>query len=345
MSGKGGEMRALQAYLNLKKRADAGDPKAKAEIAKLVANPTAVARLKAIAAQATQAAQLISALTVAPTQVQGNEEEPIGSPDDIYDGDDIELAERVHRQLPPGSDSLDHKALLRKARASASAAVSQFMNTNPPSVFGAQLGQIVTVRSDDIAPKAVVNWQGEDAHTQPVTLTLTPVQVLPVNNAAAVAAAPYADIVFGTSAFSQTVRVDIGRGVQVTVSGASVAALVGLDVQSGFAIGMQIAGLLSFGNVSRNTRITRTINLGTIVSILPVNNAIPLFARDVQLVSADVTSTATVDVLDSAGNQLQQIKYASGDYSLRQPMPLASGAASITVTANGTFNLIFGMSF
>ncbi len=67
-------------------------------------------------------------------------------------------------------------------------------------------------------------------------------------------------------------------------------------------------------------------------------------AKAFSLQSADVTSTATVDVLDSAGTEVMQVKYAASSYLTTPFQPLPNEAATITVTANGTFQLIFELS-
>jgi hypothetical protein len=306
-------MRALKAYLELRKRATAGDPTAKAEIAKIAANPTAIAVLKHAAQSLHRTASAVQAIT----QVQGAaaaaaadvDDEQLDDESEIYSGDELDDADRAHRQLPPGSGDLEHKALLRKMKQVAAGQVAPLSNTNPSAVFNAGvLGNQATVSPGDL--QQVVNFQSDDSETTTLALVIAPVQQQvttdldfvsdPLLLGPVLGNRPYARVQFGNRGFSQFAYIDIGTGAQLTVSGSMVTVEVGLKVNPNIATAaMQLAGMISsFKPIMRTSPLTFTLYAddGGVVStnIYPV----PPFAKRVTFIKQNIADVVTLKFLN-----------------------------------------------
>ena len=342
----------LQEYLKLKKRADAGDPKAKAEMAKLLNNPQFVGALKQMASAkqaATSALALMtdSAAEEAAEDIIGAEEEA----ENLIAGDDLERADQVGRLLPPGSDSLDHKAALRSNKWKNLNDIAAFVRQNPPSILGGIPGNQATVSNGNViagdqgivTPVQVAVWQGSDEEATNITVTLGLVQppLRPFSLTPGVWR-PFAVLRFGTRGFQQAVEVDIAQGTQFTVSCSYANLSISLNVRqqprAPFAIlpggdvsTMSLSGMLSFREVTRTTNITRTHQVGNL-SASALHIPIPAFAQSVSFWRAPSASVSVQLFFEDIYHNTIYDFVLGATASMFDPIPIADGVMSISVT-------------
>jgi hypothetical protein len=292
----------LQAYLKLKAAAQKGDPRAKAELAKIERALTQAQQRSVALARVTAASEEAADLVVGATQ----------DADEVVRGDDLERADHVAQFLPPGSDSLDHKALLRNQKWSDLASVAPFSRTNPPSALAGTLGNITTVDYGQLV--TVAKWDGEVAETQPLTITIGPVffPIIPKSRVPAGTSPyrPFGQLTWGTRSVLATVNFDLGKGIQFTVGASSAVLSIGADplVPGDTPDTLpQLSGWLSFWPCVRTAPVTRTVIVNvptTGTGLLPI----PSFAkRLVGVYRVDPTVSIDIAFLDSAHNTVFDI--------------------------------------
>jgi hypothetical protein len=324
-----------KAFLALKRKADAGDPRAKAEMSKLLSSPQFKSALSQIKAAKSAALAMIdqTASDVA-EDVVGAEEEA----DDLISGDELERADHVGRLLPPGSDSLDHKAALRKHRLHNLTAVAPFVRSNiPPSAVGQMIGNQVQITSGDI--KDVARFVGTDEETTPITVLLG-LSELPVINAVSQTQDPvraFAVVQAGTKGFSIQFEVDIGLGCQFTINASSLYLRIGQPVGSPQGPSLPVtyvaSGMLSFLPPLRTKPITRTVYWDTTIGSNASSGrvVIPAFAKDVVVILGNAAHSAKVDFFDSQNNTVAEYAIATSTPQV-VPYPLPASAIAFAVT-------------
>lgn len=280
----------------------------------------------------------------------------------MYD-DEIAEADRVHHQLPPGSDSLDHKAMLRRMKQAASNAVAPLANTNPSAVFGAgMLGNQATVRPGEL--KQVVNYQAADSETTTMTLVIAPVQQqvttdkefvtnpLDLNGAGILGNRPYARVQWGNKGFSQAAFVDIGTGQQFTLSGTMLTIEVGLKINPNITTpSMQLAGMIaSFKPIMRTAPLTFTVYADDVIVAPPINiYPIPPFAKKVWFIKQTIGDVVTLNVINFAHSPPGVFEYQAGapiaaNTQMTDPIILPNDAVAISATnaaANAQGRFVF----
>lgn len=345
MSGKD-PMKALHAYLALKRRADSGDTRAKIELAKINTNPQARAALSGLAAAA-------KALTAANARhVMQAVDDVVGAADEAEEliaGDDLEASDHVAQNLPPGSDSLDHKAQLLKIKWRQLDQQASFARVNPPSVLKGTIGGQQVVRSDDGIALQVANWPGEDPETVPVSFTFAPVEQLSQHGfELATRAIPYGIIQFGTRGMMVKAEVDIGTGCQGTLSASAVTLQVALEpfVPTNLALQqpgiMKLAGMLSFHTIVRTAPLTRTryredhLGGGAFSSQIPV----PPFSKSVFLPGTGGAGLV-LDFMDVNESNIYSFTIPVG--GMIDPYPISDDIVFVRVNSQ-TGPVIFNLS-
>lgn len=329
------DKKLLTAVLDLQARASKGDPKAKEDLARITADPKAVLRIKAAAARVRKAAEFASALSALPEAVQGDEGEEI---EVVYGADEVDTADHVHSKMPFGSDSLDFKAALFKHRMSTLGAQAPFRRDNPPSILsgGSSLGNYQIVSSGE-DPKDVANWAGEDAETTCVSCTFAPVEYL-TQVSGSTSFRPFGTVRFGNRGFSAFAEVDVGLGVQFTVSASQVRLQVGMDpVSAALTIPgtMKLTGMVSgFKPIVRTAPITRTRYIDDVTGGTSVTVSIPPFSKEVWVYRTTTSAAMTVVVLDEATTPIYSVALAGGVVSL-DPIMLSNDAVYVQVVAPG----------
>ncbi len=284
------------------------------------------------------------------------------SDDELLDpfGDELDLAETVARENPT-ADQLQHFANLRGAKHSMLDAQAKFVRNNPVSVLNGSLGNQATVylgpqTAGVVArgtPVQVAQWQGDDAETVPVTISLGRVTVpVPAKALTYATKNPYALIQFGTRSSLLQMEVDIGLGCQFTVNASMVTVTVG---EEGVVFNPTIveepsilAGMLSFHPTARTQNITRTVNVaaGTPPSVI----TIPAFAKSLVVEKLSSTVACTISFQNNVAGSCGTFLLAAGVQQLT-PIQLPNDAVSLTITndATPTFNalarLIFNLGF
>lgn len=345
--GGGGKKKPIDpmaAYLRLKAAADRGDARAQAEMIKLQTLLTN--------------AQIDLAPPVQVSGMPDEDDDEADVIDRVRGMDPIEAYEHI-KQSMPYSDDLARKALLKKAYVASLGQEAAFVRTNPQSMMNGMLGNYAIVAAGD-DPTQVCNWTGIDAETQPVNITVAPVEQLVAGapeGLASTIARPFARIQFGTRGFSVSFDVDIGLGRQLVVGASSVIVQVGMDPvppSGGTAGEMKLAGMLSFRPTIRVTPVTRTVYVDVVTGAKTQTFPIPPFAQRVSWYFQNTAATLTqLEVQDINHGTLytEEITADAGGGGVIPNVELSSDAVFVKVHASGAGvldihgRLIFDLNF
>lgn len=352
-------MKALQAYLALKKRADAGDDKAKIELAKVTANPRAMLTLKHLAGQARAMVTALTAAHVIDTRADEAADDVLGAAEEaderISGGDELERADYLAQSLPPGSDTLDHKALLRRDKWKNLRGVAPFTRDTPPSALSSYMGGQATVLSAPTAeqdtPVEVAHWAGEDEESRAITVTVGPVDTSTAFDqfAGNAAVRAFGRILFGTKNILLPLEFDIGPlGRQFTVTCSQIRVLIGAEDFGNTQYQINVTGMISFRATEKSWPLYRTKYSSTINGGASEVINVPTFATNVTPFRTDNTVQITLEFIDTRGNTRYTIVVAAGAQQLT-PIPLAGDITRVKITNNSVATaifaeLIFGLS-
>jgi hypothetical protein len=315
MSNKDG-MKALQAFVALKQKADAGNPNAQAELQKLRTAFAGMAKFSATPSGVSAAA----------------------IEEAVYDGDALDDAEFIAQKME-GTDDLVRKSMLRKQTWANLDHVAPFVRSNvPPSVLAGTLGgQQTPTNATPIIQ--VANWAGlGNEETTSIGILACPVQQIDqqfVNQAFR----PFLRATFGTRGFSVALEADIGRGCQFNVSGAACTLEVGVEIGDNeyqTAGDMILAGMLSFSPVPPSTdhRITRTKYTGVLNAPGAEIVTVPPFAKSVVLTRAPLTAACDFLFTDQNGVLLYELDLA-GNQVFFDPIQLSNDVVAIQIQTAG----------
>lgn len=265
----------LKALQLLERAAQAGDPRAKAELKKLQ----------------------IAFLSAAAPTILGDDGDEIDSDIaigagalDYNRGDNLEIADRLLSGPLQHVDSLEAKAILMRHREAAQAKVAPWSNSNPPSASGAILGNQITLLPD--APEVeVARWTGADeVETGPVTVTLGYVQLNSLQTPGAIFAGqlrPIARVVWGTRGMVFTADIDLGTGAQLTITASTVSVRMLMPSKAGTTPGASIvcSAMISFKQCVRTAPLTNTVYVDGLAGggTQSADIAIPAFAKGVRI--------------------------------------------------------------
>lgn len=171
--------------------------------------------------------------------------------------------------------------------------IAPWTRHTPPSVMSALLGKQVAVKNDGVRVPCA-RWEGENAESQAVTVTVGPIEALVGDLGPTLI--PTAHLRWGTRDFSVSADVDIGQGFQLTLNCSSIY----LDLSSPLVAGdpaatLQMTGMLSFQPCVRTSPMTKTeiftLSNGTTSSRLNI----PKFAkRIIGFVREDATQVHSI---------------------------------------------------
>lgn len=345
----------------LKKKAATGDSHARAELDKLSRVLGMVTRARRQQEQQAMLQEQLMAQALA-ERIEGEAE---GEMTAQYTPDAFDFANQV-AQRAYNSDQLDRKVITRQEEWRNLDQRASFTRTNPPSALVGTLGNQATVRSGVSVQESERNaqvalWEGHDAETTPVTVTLGPVvgvglsaQQFPEVPGSPTGpwVFPYGIIQFGTRGFATNFEVDIGLGCQFTLTASMVSVQVALEPPpAGFPaddVSLNLAGMLSFGPTNRvPCPVTRT-RFVNVTTVAPVVVAIPAFAKRVWIVSTfgaapPAPATLRLDFLTSQGFILYTVPVAG--INLPDPIIIANGIYQVQLTATGGNNFVGGLIF
>lgn len=272
------------------------------------------------------------------------------APDDF---DDL-VRKRGEALKAAGGDDLAAGALLQDGHQSELQKQAPWVRANPPSSLRGILGSSVTlqvplrtVALDDVINSAptVAYWQGDDAETTCVTVTLgatTPARRLFSLVPASIR--PFAKVSFGTRSYLTSVLVDISNGTQFTVSGSQVTVQVALEPGTQTGVGADqpsftLFGMLSFQQVIRTVPLVRTISVDTGGGV----QVVPPFASRMWFIKDTLANAVTVTIADAYNNALYQFTSAA-NVQMTEPIPLSDDAVCVNVLGGATGKLIFELS-
>lgn len=203
---------------------------------------------------------------------------------------------------------------------------------NPPSAVGQVLGGQATLTSDlVISSRAVARWQGSDAETTPVAITLGMVTPLLPGGTAVVR--PFAYVRWGAYGFNYVAEVDIGLGRQLCVNASMVEVEVALDaLTAANAAQANIAATLSFRAPVRTSPLIRTRYLDSVAQNVAQTVVIPPFAvglLPVQMV--DTSGVLTLDFYDSSNTLRYTLSVPNGTQTAM--IPLTGDIVRLIVTS------------
>lgn len=214
-----------------------------------------------------------------------------------------------------------------------------FARTNPVSILNGILGNAALIASGETA-KMLVNWQGLDAETTPVAITLAVAAANPdlisTPGGTATSIKPYGIVQFGTGGFLVSVEVDIAQGCEFSVSGSQIAVSVAMDPQINTeAVAQQrVTAMLSFRSINRHSRLTRTryVPLLTAAAVSGYY-VIPVFAQDLIVLFDEPNLTSTISWYTQTGLALGVNRIAaSTTEQMKVPILVPKNAWGLTVT-------------
>lgn len=324
---------------NLQQKAAAGDPRAKALLAKTLA------AVRERMAQQEMLNQVESG-ALDHLLVQPGAEEVAGLDDDGNVRDELDVADDLLR-LNPTADDLSHKSSLKQHQKDAQASIAPHYNPNPSSVSKGTLGGQDRVPTGE--NRQVANWPGDDSETRPVSIVFAPVQQIGETPNEPPILRPFGIIQFGTRGFLTRAEVDIGLGCQFTVPASAVTLQVAMEPSTPPG-SMILAGMLSFNPIVRWSPITRTLygdQVGWVgTSVAPF--IVPPFAKNVSFWRNPITTAVTLFFLDSSGAESYRVVLAANTI-MTDPIPLSGDIVSIGTDVGlvglTSAKLIFGLSF
>lgn len=281
-------------YLRLMRAAQAGDPRARQELMKL----------QQAAQQVRQLTQLVENGAPAPTiSVEGEaeaegEEDNVGGMLDYSSGDALEVADRLLRGPLQHVDSLEAKALIMRHRDAAQDATAPRQNVNPPSAANAVIGNQATPDAR-FPPIEVARWSGEDSEATNFTITAGFTKP-PGNNAnnGNVTNNTFLVIQWGVRAYTFNMEVDIGTGVELTLTGSFCIVQVATDPGIAENVSLPLIAGIAFRQGNRTTSLTRTKRnyAGGAASV-----TIPPFAKKFFVVPTNSANTVTISLQEPDG--------------------------------------------
>lgn len=206
---------------------------------------------------------------------------------------------------------------------------------NPPSATDHNLGGIATLQSDTkIVSQVAARWQGLDAETGPIAITLGIVSPVPV---AQLVVRPFAYLRWGGFGNNFQAEVDIGTGRQLCVSGSSIEIDVALDaLTASNQMQVTLAASLSFKPNVRTSSAIRTRYIDGLAQGNTSNVVVPPFAVGILPVQmSDRAGAVQLDFVDSSNTIRYSLLVNNG--SQVTPIPLTSDIVQVKVT-NTTVN-------
>ncbi len=355
----------------LKKKAATGDSHARAELEKLSRVVGMITRARQQQEQQAALQQQLMAHALAERIAGEEEDDDEGELTAQYTPDTLDFANKV-AQRAYNADQLDRKVITRQEQWQSLNNQAPFMRVNPPSALKGTLGNQLTLRSgtDPVTGGVrqqdrrgqVVNWEGEDAETTPITVTLAPVS--PPGGLAAGQFPPWmlpvGIIRFGTRGFSADFEVDIAQGCQFTLTAASVVVEVALNESLPGIVepdaSFQLAGMISFGTTNRQPcPVTRTLygSLDT-TGPTPVGDTsfnVPNFAKRFWIMVSDASPVPPAFRLTyRSGSFTPFVRDYAANYDQQTPFTIPNGTTEIEISfgaAVGSFlvGLIFELEF
>lgn len=282
----------------------------------------------------------------------------LGSEDDLSAvvGDELDLADTVSR-LNPVADQLQHFAQMRRVKHGLLNQQAPFARTNPPSILKGSLGNqaqlAVSFSSGQVppwspvgsqesrvaAPVQLANWVGEDAETTDITITVAPVFFTPTRTTT-IQPRPYAVIEFGTRGSLAQFEVDVGRGVQLTVTGSSATVTGGLESPTNLVVipnpgedfsEFAMMGMISFKPVTHRPPLTRTRYGASTAGGSSYRFRVPPFARSLRFWRDAIGVTAYRLEFEGLGSGSEYEVTVAAGAALLNEIPLATGVEFINV--------------
>lgn len=250
---------------------------------------------------------------------------------------------------------------------------AQRVRNTPPSIDAeAVLGRVTSVKWNPTSEEernyvrqsdTVIFWQGQKNESQALTVdigfdmsvdsTVTP--DAPAFVDPNVVPRPYADIVYGSDGFKDSVRIDVGIGTRFTIPANYVSVLVGMQKppagkESGV---MRIGGNLGFFGCTSVAPITRTIYLDDIPSVGSGSKvyferpkkSIVMLTPQCALSSTSLGGTAVIQIFDAAGNVLSRISFQNSSNIAISPISLSNDARYFSLENTSDTSANFRISF
>lgn len=204
---------------------------------------------------------------------------------------------------------------------------------NPPSATRQSLGGRAMLTSDDIiVQSSVARWEGTDAETGPVTITVGLRNPLIVNT---LVVRPFAYIRWGAYGANFEVEIDIGTGRQLTVNASMIEVIVALDaLTANNAAQVQMLANLSFKPMVRTSPLIRTRYIDSATQNTANNIVVPPFAIGILPIQmADIATPGVVqlDFVDSAGTTRYSLTIPNGSQTAM--IPLTSDIVRVVATS------------
>ncbi len=275
----------------------------------------------------------------------------VGERDPFNELDAIALDLREASRAPNGGVNSDIQQLVnfQRIQQERNGAEALAVNTAPLSAIqnsDPKFGDVATVTAGGITVE-VVRWTGNVNEARAVSISIGIADILPTDGTftptASAAARPYAIIQYGSRNFVKQVKVDVGKGINISLVASKVTVSVGLDIPSGgTAYGTMLLGAsMGFGGSPLTAPVTSTIYIdSSLAASGSTSFTIPTGARTLLPIQRSFAAPGNVltpaamrvDVKDRNGTTIYVLYGGDTLYSvMATPLPLANDAYSMTV--------------
>jgi len=254
------------------------------------------------------------------------------------------LQQRSEAMAEAHGDDFNRDFLLSGKEQAELQAAAPFARTNPVSVLQGILGGTANVTQGTSVN--IARWEGADAETTAVTVTLGPVETVPNLDGidANTLFRPYGIIQWGTRGFPVTAQVDIGRGCQFTINASFVNLSLAMEANTALPNGfLGLTGLLSYQPCVRTQNLTRSLyvdglaNGGTTTDLV-----IPRFAKQFTLWRSDARNAIGIVVEGYAGSFSTIYSFTRAaaatvaETAAMTPLPLTGDSVYLRLTNAGS---------
>lgn len=288
-------------------------------------------------AEASKTFEEQAGLEESPTAQENTEEEILG--------DELSARIRQREEAVEGSGGEELVMLQNadQAQKKALTSAAPYRNINPESAYNGLLGGRAVVPFGS-PPIQVINWVGRDIEALPVTISIFPIGdgialVDPAGISYAQNQIAYARITWGTRDGLQSVDVDVGTGVQLTVNASVVYVSVGNSLsEDGSPLTdtpASVAASIGFYTGSKDAPVIYTNY--DLIGASPDTHVFkrPSYASHLYFERSDIRDAFTLTFRYSAGANSYVRAIAANAY-LENPVKLSNDVKEVLVANNGT---------
>jgi len=269
-------------------------------------------------------------------------------PEGVFEDDwDRLMRDRAAAAVGPNGellDDFDQEFQLGQAKAAESAAVSPPTNTNPVSAQNAILGGQSTPDSRQ-QPVEVARWNGDnDAECTNFTVTAALVKPPLSQQNFNVSYRGYLVVQWGIRGYTFNIEVDIGQGVEFTLTGSFCSVQIFCEASVASNVGPPYTAGVSFREANRTAPLTRSkTGLLKTAGAGSTSIIVPPFAKKFWVLSTDTTQTYTVTIQEPDATSITSFVIPAN--TLPTTSYILPASAAFVVVASGTSSVLGSVVF